>query len=403
MSEELQKPPVLDFDALLTPISEESPSGESLRYSGIYDEIAEARRSEDALSQGDWQKDLKTADYYKVESVAVEALTSRAKDLQIAAWLSESLVMRHGFVGLRDALRLMAEMQDNFWDTLHPEIDEGDMEGRANAISWMDAQCAFAVKKVPITQGAGYSYIDWEDAKRFSLPANFESLPSEQQEVLQSEQSRAEAEGKVSGDLWKKARTATRRQFCEELNYAIEECIAGLKELNRVDDERYDRNQVPSTPQLAKSLDEVHAQVKKILADKRAEEPSADDAEEYTNGETTDEDGTPVRVGGGGGGGRGAIESRADALRRLSEIATFFQRTEPHSPVSYLVQRAVKWGNMPLESWLQEVVKDENVLGNLRETLGLGSHSSDSYGESESYDSYGSSEESTETASSDDW
>ena len=58
-------------------------------------------------------------------------------------------------------------------------------------------------------------------------------------------------------------------------------------------------------------------------------------------------------------------------MRRLSEIAAFFQKTEPHSPVAYLVQRAVRWGNMPLDSWLRDVIKDESVLFNLRETLGL--------------------------------
>ena len=67
----------------------------------------------------------------------------------------------------------------------------------------------------------------------------------------------------------------------------------------------------------------------------------------------------------------GAIAGRADALRRLADIAAFFQKTEPHSPVSYLVRRAVKWGNMGLETWLQEVIKDQTVLVQLRETLGV--------------------------------
>jgi hypothetical protein len=40
-------------------------------------------------------------------------------------------------------------------------------------------------------------------------------------------------------------------------------------------------------------------------------------------------------------------QSRADALRRLAAVAAYFRRTEPHSPVSYLVQRAVRWGEMP--------------------------------------------------------
>ena len=46
-------------------------------------------------------------------------------------------------------------------------------------------------------------------------------------------------------------------------------------------------------------------------------------------------------------------QNRADALRRLEALAVYFRRTEPHSPVSYLVQRAVRWGEMPLEAWLQ--------------------------------------------------
>jgi type VI secretion system protein ImpA len=58
-------------------------------------------------------------------------------------------------------------------------------------------------------------------------------------------------------------------------------------------------------------------------------------------------------------------------------FAEFFQKTEPHSPISYIVQRAVKWGNMPLESWLQDVIKDETVLFNLRQTLGFNTNSTD--------------------------
>jgi type VI secretion system protein ImpA len=69
----------------------------------------------------------------------------------------------------------------------------------------------------------------------------------------------------------------------------------------------------------------------------------------------------------------GSLEprDRPDALRRLAAIADFFHRSEPHSPVAYLVERAVRWGQMPLEEWLYEVISDEAVLGHLRETLGI--------------------------------
>ena len=101
MSGELQKPPVVDLELLLQPISEENPSGESLRYSGIYDEISEARRADDNLSLGEWQTELKVADYRKVIDLAVPALSTKSKDLQISAWLLESLIKQHGFAGFQ--------------------------------------------------------------------------------------------------------------------------------------------------------------------------------------------------------------------------------------------------------------------------------------------------------------
>lgn len=368
MSEELQKPPVVDLDVLLQPISDENPSGESLRYSGIYDEITEARRADDTLNRGDWQEELKVADYRRVIDLAVPALSNESKDLQVAAWLSESLVREYGFLGLRDGLRLMTGFQENFWDTLHPEIDEGDMEGRANAISWMDTQTTFVLKQVPITAG-GYSFNDWEDSKRFDFPDNIESMDSDSQERWAELRAQAENERRVTAEMWRKARTQTRRQFCEELNYAIEECFAAFADLNRVIEEKYDRKQMPGLSSMKKSLDDVHLQVKKLLEEKRIEEPDA--VEDDGNEEFAGEGGPGVSRGSGSGASSGAVQNRKDALRRLAEIAAFFQKTEPHSPVAYLVQRAVKWGNMPLEGWLRDVIHDENVLYSLRQTLGL--------------------------------
>lgn len=381
MSAELQKPPVLDIDVLLRPLSDENPAGESMRYSGVYDEISEARRADDNLNQGDWQSDLKVADYRRVIELAVPVLTSQSKDLQIAAWLTEAVVKEHGFAGLRDGLKLLAQLQENFWDTLHPELDEGDMEGRANAVAWMDTQAGFAIKGAAITAGEGYSFFDWEDSQRFDIPDNIESLDSTEQAKFFELKTQAETERRVTGELWRKAKAQTRRQFCEEVNYAIGECLEAFTDLNRVIEEKYDRNQMPGLPDLKKSLEDIQLQVKKLLEEKRAEEPDeTDDAENLESGENEDE--TPSEGGGVTSVG-GAIQGRRDALKKLGQIAEYFQKTEPHSPVAHLVQRAVKWGNMPLESWLQDVIKDESVLFQIRQTLGLPTGSESVYGESE--------------------
>ena len=381
MSEELQKPPVVDFDALLRPISEENPSGEYLRYSGIYDQIAEARRADKNLNQGDWKTELKVADYRQVINLAVPALSDQTKDLQISVWLAEALTKEYGSVGLRDSLKLLTDLQEIFWETLHPEIDEGDMEGRANAISWLERdEFILAVKKVPILDGEGYSFIDWEDSKRFDIPENLDTFSSSDQERYRELQTQAETERRVTGALWRKAKAETRRAFCEQINYALEECWTQFNELNRVIEEKFERNQMPGLSTLKKALEDIRFQVKTIVDEKRIEEPDAadfaDENEMIENGDAT----TATVAQAGVVTPSGAIQNRKDALKRLSDIADFFQKTEPHSPISYLVARAVKWGNMPLESWLQDVIKDSSVLSSLRETLGITPETDDSSG-----------------------
>ncbi len=367
MAEIEPKPSVINLETLLAPISEEKPSGEYMRYSGIYDEIAEARRSDD-LPQGEWQTEVKMADFRRVISLAVPVLEKETKDLQIGAWLSEALVKEHGFVGLRDSLRLLGGFQEKFWETLHPEIDEGDMEGRANALSWMEAQAAFAVRQAKITGYQGYSFIDFEDSKKYDFPDNIESLDSTEQARYNALRAEAEKENRITSNKWRAEMAQTRRQYYEELNFLIEECWAAYNDVNRIIEEKFDRNQAPGLNNLKKALDDVHSQVKKFLEEKRVEEP--DEVVEEAVEEVTGEDGVVVRVAGPAV-ASGAIQNRQDALKRLSDIAEYFRKTEPHSPISYVLARAVKWGNMPLELWLQDVIKDETVIYNIRQTLGF--------------------------------
>ena len=368
MSDELRIPPVIDLEVLLQPISEESPSGESLRYSGIYDEIAEARRADDGLDQGDWKTDQKVADFGKVIDLCIPALTTQSKDLQIAVWVSEAITRKHGFAGFRDSLLMLAGLQENFWDTIHPEIDEGDMEGRANAISWLDVQFPLAIKSAPITPVSSYTFNDWEDAKKFDFPDNMDALPSEELAPLNVLKAQAEKEHRVTSELWNKEKALTRRDAVERVNFVIEECWAALADLNRIIEEKYDRKQMPGLSNLKKTLEDIHTRLKLLLEEKRLEEP---DPVEEVDESAEDGEGSSASGAKGGGSVGGAINSRKEALKRLAEIAGFFQKTEPHSPVSYHVQRAVKWGNMGLETWLQEVIKDESVLFQLRETLGV--------------------------------
>jgi type VI secretion system protein ImpA len=365
---------VIDLDALLAPIDGDNPAGESLRYEGTYDKIKEARREDEVLEQGAWQKDLKVADWAEVIKLATQALKTKTKDLQIAAWLTEGLVKyerNDRLAGLRDGLRLMRELQDRFWDNFYPEIDPEDDEGllapRANVVEAIEARLGVIVRDVPLVNGAGLklSFNQWEESKQFDIPENLEVLDSEQAQRLAELKARAQAENRTTSEDWRKAKNATSLDFVEQRFALLAECWEEFKALDELHNARYGR-EAPGMRALSKTLDDVKTLVEKLAKEKRP-------AEEFAGaGEAGESDGAAAN---GGGGGvavvAGAVRSRQEALKRLAEVAEFFRYTEPHSPVSYLVQRAVKWGQMPLEEWLAEVVKDGAALDHVRETLGI--------------------------------
>jgi type VI secretion system protein ImpA len=67
----------------------------------------------------------------------------------------------------------------------------------------------------------------------------------------------------------------------------------------------------------------------------------------------------------------GPVRSRAEAYRRLEEIADYLSRTEPHSPAPYLIRRAISWGSMTLEQLLPELVGNDAALQELTRLLKL--------------------------------
>ena len=130
-------------------------------------------------------------------------------------------------------MKLLTALQDTFWETIHPEIDEGDMEGRGNAIEWFDVQGARSIETLAITGGRGLSFVNYEDSKLFDIPEDLSGLEAEEQQRLNALKERAEKENRTTTEQWRAARKQTRRQFCEETNFAIEECWAAYTDLNR--------------------------------------------------------------------------------------------------------------------------------------------------------------------------
>jgi type VI secretion system protein ImpA len=99
-SPSLIRKPIPELDTFLKVIQNDPPVGTSLRYELIYDEIRLSRQEDDPrLSMGIWKTDLKRADWNKIETLCIDALINKTKDLQISVWLTEAWVCLDGIQG----------------------------------------------------------------------------------------------------------------------------------------------------------------------------------------------------------------------------------------------------------------------------------------------------------------
>ena len=151
-------------DDLLNPIAGDNPAGVDLRYDPIYEKIKEARREDDDAPQGEWQRTRKVADWPLVIKLAGDALATRSKDLQLAAWLGEAMLRREGFGAFRGMLDVTRGLLDSFWDTVYPEIEDGDLEMRAAPLEWIGLKLDLPAKMAALNR-AGHSYLQYAEAR----------------------------------------------------------------------------------------------------------------------------------------------------------------------------------------------------------------------------------------------
>lgn len=341
---------LLDFSQLLAPVAEDNACGESLRWDPVWDEISTLRKGRtDAVSETD---DIE-ADWASVQDAASEALARRSKDLMIAGWLAESLVHTDGFAGLRDGLRLIRELLQTYWDGVHPQIDEdGDLEARAAPLVWLadpfgGARMPALIREVPLAR-----------------IGPDEEVFSQAYLAVRSEDSAAKRE------RFDAAVAATPRDFYLTLYEDLQGARRELEEVAAIADEKLGEA-APGWKGLRDALTEVETIARRILKEKGGLPEDAVEAEAEESAGETEGAANAVQGNGSAGTGQGPIRSRSDAIARLEEAANYLKRTEPHSPVAYLVQRAVNWARMPFEDVLEDLVKDEQIMGKIGDTLGI--------------------------------
>jgi type VI secretion system protein ImpA len=347
-----KKVAIVDLETLLAPVPGDDPCGLSLRYEGTYDRIREARREDDpTLPLGEWETKLKIADFATVDRLCQDAL-KKSKDLQIAAWLAEAWLRRFRLRGLVHGLSLVAALVERYWQGLHPELgDDADPEARVALFEWMDDFYSTRVRRMPLAEGndaSPFSLLDWELGGR-EEPADDDAPRPTRESLL----ARISLGG--GGARWTALAVDARAAIlaAESVERAVAAVVDKPPTLRRV------RDGLAAIESLARDGARMNGEIESVAVDAGAEdEPNA----AFVRAASVPE----VQVG-----KTGAITSRADAYYRLAEASEYLMRTEPHSPVPYLVKRAVQWGNMSLAELLYEFVGNPDDLVAIQRLLGM--------------------------------
>jgi type VI secretion system protein ImpA len=325
-------------EGLLNPIPGDNPSGKTLRYDPVYDKIREARREEDVLPQGDWSREVKKADFPLVIKLATEALSTKSKDLQLAAWLTEAAMFRDHVAGLREGLDLLRGFMEVFWDTLYPEIDDGDLEFRAGPLGWVGSKLDVAVRRLPLTKSK-LDYFKYQESRRVGYEADAVS------EDKAAARATAIAEKKCTAEEFDEAVRATGDAYYEKLAANLVAALESLLSLETLSDEKFGR-EAPSYANLRTALEELQDLVKQYH--KPAEEVTEETAEVPAE-EAVDESAAPTAPGAPAAKKRSVTAEpadRDDAMQRLTVVAHFLRHENPLNPISYLLLRAMRWGEL---------------------------------------------------------
>jgi type VI secretion system protein ImpA len=344
-------PELLNIEELLQPIPGEDPAGSSLAFT-VREQLEDKRKE---LNPEDFAPDdparpehPKRADWSGIRSLAEQSLRESSKDLLLAARLTEALTKQHGFAGARDGFRLMRHMVADCWDRILPSIEDGDLEVRAGPFNWLDdnergARYPFTLRNVPIvnTNSGPCAWHDWRQAM--------------------------DGKGSLSKEEIDAAIAAATREHCQELADDIDGCLVEVRGVSQALDAHLGR-EAPGFTSVLQSLGDCRTLVQQILVKKGPAPSAATDEGEASEGEA---DAGAAGEAGPPGKGRATAARREVIYADLVRAADQLRQLEPHSPVPYLILKAVELGNLSFPRLMQRLIRENGVLAELNRELGI--------------------------------
>jgi type VI secretion system protein ImpA len=343
-----------EIERFLEPIPGDNPAGAYLRYDAVYSKIEEARRKEDpaVIAKMNLGRDAKVADYKVVVQLAEDALVKRTKDVQISAWLAEAWTYRERVPGMTAGFQLTKLLLEKFWDNVYPAPDEGDLGDRRMPLDWLGSSNDFlsAVRSVPLTKNSLHTWYAYQDGRTMGYEKDVSS-----DKAKAARRTDAIKQGKIPPEQFDEAFEQTEKPFYKTLVENLQLSRQALRDLEEFCNERFSGDP-PTFTSVTRAFEELENVVQTLLLKKLEKDPDplpvVETPVEEAPAEAAEDGSASVALGSAIAEGQmdlsqlGKIQNPDQAALHVVAAAQFLRQKNPASPVSYLLLRALRWGEV---------------------------------------------------------
>ncbi|SJN35462.1 type VI secretion system protein TssA [Psychrobacter sp. JB385] len=361
------------IDTLIAPIEGSHHGvGEDLIFDPRVDAIVAARQEDDPLlAQGNWVTELKIADWDFVKEQCADLLSRTSKDMKLALWYVDALSHTDHLAGISHGISLLQALNEKYWLTMYPPLDgeEDSMDIRAGLLSWFVKTLTDDLKQLSLsdTKAGNYNYNYYLTARDHDKQRQQNPDGETPNQLILSDYNHAI---KNSSDLWQQTLMTNLMTVIEQWRTLTDQ----LNDLMGMDAPVF----APVTDLLAALRQHLRSLLPEaaINADGAGAENN-NTADVIENGESILDNGgqasnsTNAKPTSFNPSNRDHQSNRQQALKLLGQIQDYFATNEPHSPVTFLLGRAIDWADMPLDQWLTHIIKNEDQLAMLSDMIGI--------------------------------
>ncbi|OXL28007.1 type VI secretion system protein TssA [Psychrobacter sp. DAB_AL32B] len=366
---------VINIDALIAPIDGSHHGvGEDLIFDPRIDAIVAARQEDDPLlAQGNWVTELKVADWDFVKNQCADLLSHTSKDMKLALWYVDALSHTDHLAGISQGLSLLQALNDEYWLTMYPPLDgeEDSMDIRAGLLSWFVKALTDDIKQLSLadTKAGNYNYNYYLTARDHDKQRQQNPDSETSNQLTLSDYNHAI---KTSSETWQQALMANLRAVTEQWQTLTDQ----LNNLMGMDAPVF----APVTDLLVALTQHLRPLIPEYSDDNSmsAQDSVADTINRMGDSESAISDSSGQSVStknvtstSFNPSNRDHQSNRQQALKLLGQIQDYFATNEPHSPVTFLLGRAIDWADMPLDQWLTHIIKNEDQLSTLSDMIGI--------------------------------